>query len=150
MTPIDQLGRPHCPQDRAASAAVLAACAMVLGLASWMDPSPDGLGTHTQLGLPACGFYSSVGLPCATCGMTTAFSHAAHGRLLSAFRAQPAGAVLAVMTAMLAVTSAYALATGMRLDPTVAWAARPAVVVAAAGVVLAAWGYKMAFAQWVL
>ena len=148
MTPIDQLVRPHSPQDRAASAAALAASALVLGLASWMHPSPDGVGTHTQLGLPACGFYSSVGLPCATCGMTTAFSHAAHGQLLQAFHVQPAGAALAVMTAMLAVTSAYALVTGMRLGPTVAWVARPGVAVSMAAVVLAAWGYKMALAKW--
>ncbi len=147
MNPTNQSNPTRSPASRIVAAAVLAASGLVLGLASWLDASPEGVGTHRQLGLPACGFYSSVGLPCASCGMTTAFSHAAHGRLIKAFYTQPAGACLAVLLAAAGIVAAYALVTGMRLGPAAAWMLRPTSVVAAAAGVLMAWGYKMAIVQ---
>ncbi len=44
--------------------------------------------------------------------MTTAFSWAAHGRLDRAFIVQPAGTVLAVLTACAVIISAYLALTG--------------------------------------
>ena len=146
--PTERTKSPSRPKSRAAAAVVLAISAGVLALALWLDPSAEGVGTHTQLGLPPCGFHASTGLPCASCGMTTAFSYAAHGRLLLSFLTQPAGAFLAVLTAAAAVVSAYALTTGMRLGPMVGWIASPVTVVAGAGIVVAAWGYKMTLALW--
>ena len=61
-----------------------------------LTPAPSGLGTHVALGLPPCLFLAVTGLPCPACGMTTAFVHVAHGRLLDAFVAQPFGALLAL------------------------------------------------------
>lgn len=127
---------------RAVPALVLMAGAAVLGLASWLEASPDGLGTHTQLGLSACGFHQRLGLPCATCGMTTAFSHAADGRLFRALVTQPAGAVLSVLTAVAVLVSAYAVVTGMPLEPVLGWLLRPTAVVLLAVLVLGSWGYK--------
>lgn len=50
------------------------------------------------LDLPfACPFKGLTGLPCATCGMTHAFVHLAHGRLLAALAASPLGALLAAL-----------------------------------------------------
>ena len=146
--PIERTKSPGAPKSRSAAAVVLAASASVLALALWLEPSAEGVGTHTQLGLPSCGFHASTGLPCASCGMTTSFSYAAHGRLLSAFLTQPAGAFLAVLTAAAAVVSAYALTTGMRLRPVVSWMSSPITVAAGAGIVVAAWGYKMTLALW--
>lgn len=40
----------------------------------------------------------TTGLPCPTCGMTTAFSYTVRGRLIRAFLAQPAGFALALAT----------------------------------------------------
>jgi hypothetical protein len=59
------------------------------------------------------------------------------------FVTQPAGAVLALLTAMAAVLSGYALMTGMSLAPigTMIW--RPRVVIVAAAVLLSAWVYKI-------
>ena len=145
--PTDRTKSPSRPTSRAA-AAVLATSACVLALALWLDPSAEGVGTNTQLGLPPCGFHSSTGLPCASCGMTTAFSYAAHGRLLSSFATQPAGACLAVLTAAAAVVSAYALTTGMRLGPAVTWMSSPVTVAVGAGIIVAAWGYRMTLALW--
>lgn len=137
LNDADQLRRRVVP------AIVLVVSGGVLALAAALQASPTGLGTHTQLGLAVCGFYQRSGVPCATCGMTTAFSHAADGRLDQALLTQPAGAVLAVLTAMAGIISAYALATGMRLEPVVGWCVRPRTIVAMIVLVLGSWGYKI-------
>ena len=72
--------------------------AIVLGVAVYLSPSPAGHGTHQQLGLPACNFMVATGYPCLSCGMTTSFSHAVRGELISSFLAQPFGMFLAVCT----------------------------------------------------
>ncbi|MBT4523937.1 MAG: DUF2752 domain-containing protein, partial [Phycisphaerae bacterium] len=59
----------------------------LLSIALLLTPSADGIGTHTQLGLPACGWILAADLPCPTCGMTTAWSHTIRGELPSAFMA---------------------------------------------------------------
>lgn len=100
---------------RLIAALVFAASTGVLLVAAFLAPSPQGMGTHMQLGLPACGMKTMTGLPCPTCGMTTAFAHAADGRLLRSFQTQPAGAVLALLTAMLSLISGYALLWGLSL-----------------------------------
>jgi hypothetical protein len=129
---------------------VLVASLGLLGVAAWLEPSPDGMGTHQALGLPPCGFLLATGLPCATCGMTTAFAHAAHGQLGQSFAAQPAGALLAVLTAVLAILSAWALVAGRSLLPLWESLWRLPVVIAMAGVFLAAWLYKIALVQGML
>ncbi len=62
---------------RMVAGAIWAACSVVLGIAAWLTPSPSGMGTHTQLNLPQCGWIVMMDLPCPTCGMTTAFAFAA-------------------------------------------------------------------------
>jgi len=129
--------------SRLAALAVFAASTAVLVVAFALTPNPSGVGTHEAMGLPACGLLRASGIPCATCGMTTSFSYAAHGDLLASFINQPAGAVLALLTAMAAVLSGYALATGMSLAPIGAAIWRPRVVVIAAALLLIAWAYKI-------
>jgi hypothetical protein len=87
----------------------------VLGLAAWLEPSPTGLGTHSQLNLPPCGWIVTMDLPCPTCGMSTAFAHAADGHLLQALHAQPLGGLLAIAIAMALFVGLYVAATGSRL-----------------------------------
>jgi hypothetical protein len=101
------------------------------------------MGTHTQLGLPVCGFEESIGLPCATCGMTTAVSLAAHGQLATAFLVQPAGATLALAAAMLAWISGYAMWRGLDLAVMVRPLWRPASLLAVGVVILAGWVFKI-------
>jgi len=97
-------------------AAGIAAFALApLVVASVLEPSADGLGTHRQLGLPACSWIAGFGLPCPSCGMTTAFSFAARGDLGGAFATQPAGAVLAVLAAIVAVVAIWTAATGSEI-----------------------------------
>ncbi len=103
----------------------------VLGVAAWLEPSPDGLGTHSQvLNMPPCGWIAMIDLPCPTCGMTTSFAHAAEGNLLQAFIVQPMGAFLSVVVAMALVVGLYVALTGSRVaslftrlwGPRAAWA----------------------------
>ena len=122
---------------------LMVASGTVLLLAAWFDPSQDGHGTHTQLGLPPCGWVVGLGIPCPSCGMTTSFAHAADGNLLSSFMTQPAGALLALGTAIVCVISGWVFLTGSALGSF--WMSRVTtrVYVLAGVIVLAAWVYKI-------
>ncbi|MBI4615507.1 MAG: DUF2752 domain-containing protein [Planctomycetes bacterium] len=83
---------------------------------SWtLDPDPRGYGTHERLGLAPCSFKAWTGVPCLTCGMTTAFAHMAHFQLLDAFAVQPAGAVFFVMAVLYVPAGLWAAARGRSL-----------------------------------
>ena len=73
---------------------IVAASAMVLGLAAAIEPDARGYGTHTQLGLPPCGFLMLTGSPCPGCGLTTAFAHGIRGSWALAAGANPLGLLL--------------------------------------------------------
>jgi hypothetical protein len=66
----------------------------VFGIARTLQPDPRGFGTHRQLGLPPCAFQRLTGRRCPTCGMTTAVTWVARGRLDRAWQANPAGGLL--------------------------------------------------------
>lgn len=120
---------------------MLAACLTLLAAAASLEADPAGLGTHTQLGLPACPWRVNRDYPCPTCGMTTAFTLAADGRLIDAARTQPAGAMGAILIAMAAWVAGYVLATGCDATRWLRKLCRPATGMAALFVILAAWGY---------
>ncbi len=84
--------------------------AAVLVTAALLTPSPSGIGTHTELHLPPCGFYVLFHRPCPSCGMTTAFAWMVRGRVADAFRTQPAGVAvfLAALCAWLYLPVAWA------------------------------------------
>ena len=128
---------------RLVGAGVAVGAAAVLGLAAWLDPSPEGLGTHSQLNLPPCGWILTMDLPCPTCGMTTAFAHAADGNLVASFVTQPMGAVLAVATAIALLLGTYTVATGSRVATLFGrlWGRRAAWLLGTA--FAAAWVYKI-------
>ena len=134
--------------SRVAALFVLVPAAAVLLVAAGLRPAAEGTGTHTQLGLAPCGFQTATSMPCATCGMTTSFSLSADGRLLDAFAIQPAGTLLAVLTAMAAILSGWALYSGMPLGPLGAALWRPRVVVTAIVVVLLGWAYTAGRTAW--
>lgn len=71
----------------------------VLITAATLSPSPEGHGTHTQLGLPPCGFLVYTGYPCPGCGLTTSFSHMIRLDVAGAFAANPFGILLFLCTA---------------------------------------------------
>ena len=69
----------------------------VLAVAVMLEPDARGYGTHTQLGLPPCGFLSFTGSACPGCGLTTAFAHAVRGDWFLAAAANPLGLALFVL-----------------------------------------------------
>jgi hypothetical protein len=125
------------------SLAALALIGVLVG-ARALEPEPVGRGTHTQLGLPACGFAARTGQPCPGCGMTTAMAWMTRGRIDRAFVANPAGCVMAPACALLGIwllQSAFAGRPG--------WGARSLdfpvtlVAVATAAVGLVAWTVRI-------
>jgi len=136
------------PRKIAASERLLAGIAAiamlaVLIIAVRLDPSPLGHGTHRALGLPPCTWVALTAKPCPTCGMTTAFAHAANGNLVAAFVVQPFGALLALgfaagvwIAGYVALTGSYALRALARSMGT------PALWITLAAM-LAAWVYKL-------
>ncbi|HJL16328.1 MAG TPA: DUF2752 domain-containing protein [Sandaracinaceae bacterium LLY-WYZ-13_1] len=71
----------------------------VLITAATLTPAAEGHGTHTQLGLPPCGFLVYTGFPCPGCGLTTSFSHMIRLDVVGAFGANPFGILLFLCTA---------------------------------------------------
>ena len=126
------------------TSAIIAVMAMALLMVAWvLEPSEDGLGTHRQLGLPVCGFIASLDMPCPTCGMTTAFSHAADGSLVSSFIAQPLGMLLALGCAILVLVGGYTAVTGSMLAPFLADRVGPRIGWVLVGLLIAAWIWKI-------
>ncbi len=128
---------------RAIAAGVFTGCFAILSVAAWLRPDATGMGSHRQLGLPSCSMLALTGHPCPTCGMTTAFAHTVRGELGSAFRAQPAGLVLALATLLAASVSLGVMLTGnvwlvnwYRLSPV-------RVTLLLLAVVLSGWAYKV-------
>jgi len=120
------------------------ACLAVLLVAAALSPSADGHGTHTQLKMPECGWVLAFDKPCPTCGMTTSFAHAADGELLASAAVQPAGALLAVGASAAFWTLLHASVFGSRITRVFRplWTTRW--IIAAAGLLAAAWLYKIA------
>ena len=88
----------------------------LLTLARALPPNPSGFGTHRALGLPPCTALHYFGIPCPTCGMTTAWAHLLRGDLPQAWACNPGGVCLAGV-ALLVGTWSTALAVRGRYHP---------------------------------
>lgn len=126
-----------------ALALAIASLAVLVAGAS-LEPDAAGHGTHTQLGMPPCGWAVLLGRPCPTCGMTTAVSLAAHARPIDAFLAQPAGALIAVVLAAGFWVCLYVAATGSSLGERMLSLLTVRSLWWIVGAGLAAWAYKSA------
>ncbi|MFO0974112.1 MAG: DUF2752 domain-containing protein [Phycisphaerae bacterium] len=131
-------------RERVAAGAIAAGCVALLAVGAWLRPDPRGYGTHEQLGALPCGFFIVTGIPCPTCGMTTAFSNLVHGHVLAAVHAQPSGAVLAVLTVCGALVAGRQALTGRRVRLRWEWLGTPFGLALLAGLLFGGWGYKIA------
>ncbi|MEO1511371.1 MAG: DUF2752 domain-containing protein [Planctomycetota bacterium] len=117
-------------------------CLALLIVSAGLSPSDAGHGTHTRLGLPACGWAVAFDAPCPTCGMTTAFAHAATADGWASLSAQPAGAAMAVLTAAGLFGGLHGALGGARVEGVFAWMVTKPALVTASAVVLVAWAWK--------
>ncbi len=124
------------------AAALAAAALAVLITAALIHPDPTGTGTHRQLGMPECGWLVITGYPCPTCGMTTAFSAAAHAAPFTSIKAQPFGAALALATAAFFWAALHVAVFGSMLGRLFERVLAPKVLVPTALFFLAAWAFK--------
>lgn len=87
---------------------------LLLGLlvvAWFLEPDPEGKGTHQQLGFPPCGFLLISGRPCPSCGMTTAWSHFVRGDWTTGSQANVGGFLLALAAGPVGI---WVLVSGLR------------------------------------
>lgn len=111
---LQQLRRPWVA--RVVSAGVAGAIGTVFALSALLEPSPEGHGTHLQLGLGQCSFLSLTGQPCPMCGATTSFTLLAHLRPIDALVNQPFATLLFGLAA-----SALGVAVAEVVDPRARW-----------------------------
>jgi hypothetical protein len=107
--PFAAVARKYVGRDRAPYWASLALASIVLVIARLLPPSPRGVGTHEQLGLPPCLFLKFTGLPCPSCGLTTSFAHATRLHFYEALTTQPFGLLAFFLTVLLIPLSCYLL-----------------------------------------
>jgi len=86
--------------------------AAVFYIALNLRPNPLGHSTHTQLGLPPCGFLELTGMRCPGCGLTTSFSHMVRFEFVEAALANPFGIPLFIFSAMCIPVSLVAVVRG--------------------------------------
>jgi len=135
--PITWITRTH-------ASLIALACAAPLVVAVTLVPSSTGIDTHRQLGLPACGWPAAVGIPCFTCGMTTAFAHGVRGQFLTALRVQPAGMLLVFAAAVGVVVATWVAVTGQPVHRFLQPLATGRLAIFACAVLVAAWMWKVA------
>jgi hypothetical protein len=127
---------------RIVGATVAGSALGVLVVASSVTPAAEGHGTHTQLGLPACGWAMVSGSPCPTCGMTTSFAHAVRGELAEAFFCQPMGLLLAIGAAIAFWAGLHIAVTGSQVWRVYGRLLTPRNLWLVAGLTALAWVYK--------
>ncbi len=134
-----RLPPPLSMTSRGIALLLAAAPLLLLGVASQLQPSDSGLGTHQQLGLPPCTLRVLTGIRCPACGMTTSWTHFAQGDWGQSIAVQPGGFLLALYGLAWSVTAGRVGLSGTMAT----WAAQRRLgigLVAIGVVVLVDWG----------
>lgn len=144
IRPRTPRSEPLHPWTRIAAGLAAAAALILLAAMSTLRADPRGLGTHQQLGLPACSWHVQRGYVCPTCGVTTAFTLASQGRLLSSLATQPFGTAMALAAAAIFWLGGWAALTGSGFAR---WifrrAMRPSIGGLAAAALVLSWAYRL-------
>jgi ribose/xylose/arabinose/galactoside ABC-type transport system permease subunit len=128
--------------DRSAALSVASTVAAVV-VALWrVAPDPRGHGTHEQLGLDPCGWPIAYGIPCPTCGVTTAACHLVHGNVVTAIAVQPFGAALMLVSLLLGLHALLCLWRRRSFADLLVRLPMWRLLGAAFAGLLATWGYK--------
>ena len=105
LAPLSSFG--YSKGDRAKYVALGLVASAGLITARLLQPSPRGVGTHEQLGLPPCVFLHLTGIPCPGCGLTTSFAHAARLHFYESVITQPFGLVVFILAVLSIPLSIY-------------------------------------------
>ena len=133
----------YTSRDRAQYIALSCVSGVVLTIARVVSPSPNGFGTHQQLGLPPCFFHKLTGIPCPTCGMTTSFAHTVRLHFYEAFITQPFGMLACVLMALLIPLSFVLMQRRVSWMKLITARGSDAVMYALLALFLAGWVYKI-------
>jgi hypothetical protein len=125
----------------ALTVALAALAALVAGML--LQPSPQGTGTHLQMGFQRCQFLRTTNLPCPSCGMTTSFSWFSKGNWLASLYVQPGGFLLALTCGALFWAGLYAFITASPLQRLIRQVPGIYSVPIILGFFIAAWGWKI-------
>ena len=82
-------------------------------------------------------------LPCPTCGMTTAWSHAVRGQIHLAFIAQPLGLILAVAALSLAIGGLITAITGYSFQSLLYKYSPTKIIIVVASMSILSWLFKI-------
>ena len=122
---------------------ISASCLSVLILAARLAPNPNGVGTHTKLGMNDCQFLARTGIPCPSCGMTTSFSLFVRGKILGSLYVQPMGTVLAILATFTFWAALYVGITGKPIARLMRMIPSRYYLVPLFALALLAWGWKI-------
>lgn len=104
------------PSERMQLMLFLVGIVAVFVVASLLEPQPEGLGTHRQIGLPSCIVQKILGRPCPHCGLTTSVCWMVRGQWKSAWNANPSGVALAFILVYFGILSLRVLWRGCWLE----------------------------------
>ncbi len=136
--------------DGPVSAAADRLIALVVGVAAVVltyklagaRPDARGHGTHEQFGMAPCGWPEVYGIPCPTCGCTTAATQVVHGDVFGAFVTQPFGAAVALVGLAAGAHALLCLVRGRSFADALVRLPFWRIVLALFVLLWAAWGYK--------
>ena len=133
---------PGKPALRTGALALTALPLFLLMTAGQLEPSPIGMGTHQQLGLPPCTMRMLAGIRCPGCGMTTSWSYFMHGQWRESVAANLGGFMLAVYSLVFAAVCGRVGLTG-RMPSFELQRVLGLGLLAIAAVTIATWGWRM-------
>jgi hypothetical protein len=128
--------------DRITATIVGLIAVFLVGALAWATPDARGHGTHERFGMEPCGWPSTYGIPCPTCGCTTAASQMVHGDVLGAMITQPFGAVVALLGMLAGLHAWVCLLRGRSFVDMLVRLPFWRIVFALFVLLWAAWGYK--------
>jgi len=134
---------PASTLTRLVASLVAIGSATVLGVAMTLTPSPTGVGTHTQLGLPPDPILHATDVPMPGCGMTTSFAWFVRGKLLASIFIEPMGALLAALTATAVPLGLFIGITGRPVHRRLAPLLRRRVLVILIAFAALSWSWKV-------
>jgi hypothetical protein len=133
----------YARRDRAIYATLLLSSGAVLAVARLLTPSPRGVGTHEQLGLPPCMLLKLTGIPCPSCGLTTSFAHAVRLHFYESFVTQPFGLLACAVAFLLIPAVGWLMVRRVPVAQVFRRRAANLAFYAALALYLASWVYKI-------